>query len=76
MRPLPIALAVSLVLPLGWTGATPEDEQFERIATGYIEQELAAYPEQATELGDHRFDDRLTDYSSDKRAGLLAAHCS
>jgi uncharacterized protein (DUF885 family) len=73
MRAITIALALSLGLPLGWAGATPEDEQFEKIAVAYIEHELAANPEQATELGDHRFDNQLTDYSAQKRAELLAA---
>jgi uncharacterized protein (DUF885 family) len=38
------------------------------------EEELASNPEQATELGDHRFDDMLTDYSHARRDRVLAAH--
>ena len=30
----------------------------------YIESTLKMHPEGATELGDHRFDGRLTDYSA------------
>jgi len=53
--------------------ATPQDEEFQKLAAAYIDQELAASPEQATELGDHRFDAELSDYSKEKRAQLLAA---
>jgi uncharacterized protein (DUF885 family) len=53
--------------------ASEQDDRFQQLAASYIEQELAANPEQATELGDHRFDAELTDYSKEKRAALLAA---
>lgn len=53
--------------------ASPDDERFQKLANEYIEQSLQSHPEQATELGDHRFDDRLTDYSPDARAKELAA---
>lgn len=39
------------------------DEQFEELANKYIEELLRLNPEQATQLGDHRFDARLGDYS-------------
>ncbi|MGI8821041.1 MAG: DUF885 domain-containing protein [Chthoniobacterales bacterium] len=52
--------------------ATPQDEQFEKTAKEYIEGLLAAHPEYATELGDHRFDDRLTDYSDEAVKDELA----
>ncbi|MDQ3315642.1 MAG: DUF885 domain-containing protein, partial [Verrucomicrobiota bacterium] len=45
--------------------ATPQDEQFEKTAKEYIEGVLQSHPEYATELGDHRYDDRLTDYSKE-----------
>jgi uncharacterized protein (DUF885 family) len=51
--------------------ATPQDEQFEKIAKLYIEYYLLSSPESATQLGDHRFDDRLTDYSKAKRDEIL-----
>jgi uncharacterized protein (DUF885 family) len=54
------------------TRATPDDDRFQKLAAEYIEQYLQTYPEQATELGDHRFDDRLTDYSVEARAKRLA----
>ena len=53
--------------------ATPQDNAFQKIAQDYIEQYLRANPEDATELGDHRFDGQLTDYSAEARAKELAA---
>jgi uncharacterized protein (DUF885 family) len=52
--------------------ATPQDEAFQKIANDYVEQYLQANPEEATELGDHRFDGDLTDYSANARARDLA----
>ncbi|HSH39106.1 MAG TPA: DUF885 domain-containing protein [Chthoniobacterales bacterium] len=53
--------------------ATPADDEFQKLASEYIEARLRTYPEDATELGDHRFDDKLTDYSKEARAKELAA---
>lgn len=39
------------------------DKEFERVADEYIEQLLRYNPETATQLGDHRFDDKLNDYT-------------
>jgi uncharacterized protein (DUF885 family) len=61
------------LLPLSSVSATPADEQFEKLAKDYIEARLRTYPEDATELGDHRFDGELTDYSKEARAKELAA---
>jgi uncharacterized protein (DUF885 family) len=52
---------------------TPQDDAFQKIAHDYIEQYLQANPEDATQLGDHRFDGQLTDYSPEARAKALAA---
>src|SRR2546423_5615085 len=52
--------------------ATPQDGAFQKIAHDYIEQFLRANPEDATELGDHRFDGQLTDYSPEAQAKELA----
>src|SRR5437899_5885174 len=52
--------------------AATQDDQFQKIAGDYIERYLQANPEDATELGDHRFDGQLTDYSSEARAKDLA----
>ena len=61
---LTLTLGVFLLLPLANANATPDDDRFQKLATDYIEQYLQTHPEEATELGDHRFDDRLTDYSA------------
>ncbi|HWN65220.1 MAG TPA: DUF885 domain-containing protein [Candidatus Binatus sp.] len=68
-----VTAAVSLmILPMS-IFASSEDDKFQRLASAYIEAELAANPEEATELGDHRFDDVLTDYSHATRDRILAA---
>src|SRR5213595_565239 len=51
--------------------ATPEDDRFQKLANDYIEALLIANPEYATSLGDHRFDDKLTDYSDEAVAREL-----
>lgn len=53
--------------------ATPQDEAFQKVARDYIDQYLSGNPEEATELGDHRFDGQLTDYSTEARAKKLTA---
>jgi uncharacterized protein (DUF885 family) len=53
--------------------ASADDERFQKLAAAYIESELIANPESATELGDHRFDDQLTDYSHAARDKMLAS---
>jgi len=72
MKKFVVAAASILSLVLVIASATPQDDQFQKIARDYIEQYLRANPEDATELGDHRFDGQLTDYSSDARAKDLA----
>ena len=67
-----IAAAATLALSISNTFATSQDDTFQKIAGDYVEQYLQANPEQATELGDHRFDGKLTDYSSEARAKDLA----
>lgn len=73
MRRLIFSLATTLCLaePMVVVGGA-QDDQFQQIAHDYIEEYLAANPEDATQLGDHRFDDKLTDYSGDARARELA----
>jgi uncharacterized protein (DUF885 family) len=70
-----IALGIGLLLLLSifYASASPQDEAFQKIAHDYIERYLRANPEEATELGDHRFDGQLTDYSAEARAKDLAA---
>jgi uncharacterized protein (DUF885 family) len=52
------------------TKAISEDAKFESLATEYIAELLEMNPELATSLGDHRFDNRLNDYT---RAGVEKA---
>src|SRR5216684_9081031 len=67
-----IAAAAALSLSILNTLATPQDDAFQKIAHDYVEQYLQANPEQATDLGDHRFDGELTDYSAEAQAKDLA----
>jgi uncharacterized protein (DUF885 family) len=67
-----ITAGVLLSLSILNAAATSQDDAFQKIAHDYVEQYLRANPEQATDLGDHRFDGQLTDYSSAARAKDLA----
>ncbi len=67
-----IVAASVLSLSILNASATPRDDAFQKIAHDYIEEYLQANPEDATELGDHRFDSQLTDYSPEARAKELA----
>src|SRR6266481_249355 len=67
-----ITAGVSLLLSMLNGAATTQDDAFKKTAHDYIEQYLQANPEDATELGDHRFDGWLTDYSPEARAKELA----
>src|SRR5215217_38124 len=71
MKILVVAACV-LSLSLLNAAATQQDDAFQKIAHDYIEQYLQTNPEQATELGDHRFDGELTDYSAEALAKDLA----
>jgi uncharacterized protein (DUF885 family) len=63
---------VLLSLSMLNAAATSQDDAFQKIAHDYIEHYLQVNPEDATELGDHRFDGQLTDYSPEARAKDLA----
>lgn len=56
----PLFITVAL-----WSCTQPEteDQKFERFANHYVEYLLNNQPELATYLGDHRYDDRLNDYT-------------
>ncbi|MDQ4121247.1 MAG: DUF885 domain-containing protein [Acidobacteriota bacterium] len=62
---LALTLTVIFVSPITMANATTQtaDQQFEKLAREYIEKLLENSPEWATILGDHRFDNRLSDYS-------------
>jgi uncharacterized protein (DUF885 family) len=72
MKVATITLALAVVFAVTLVRATSQDEEFQKLARDYIEQGLRANPEQATELGDHRFDGLLTNYSPEARAKELA----
>ena len=63
-----IIIAAALSLSISNTFAILHDDGFQKVAHDYFEKYLQTNPEQATDLGDHRFDDQLTDYSSEARA--------
>ena len=65
------AAAVLVLFPLLNLNATPEDDRFQKLAKDYIEGLLQVSPEFATGLGDHRFDDKLSDYSDEAEAKEL-----
>jgi uncharacterized protein (DUF885 family) len=67
-----VACACVLSLSIFAANANPQDDDFEKIAKDYCENYLASHPEFSTELGDHRFDGSLTDYSAESRARMLA----
>lgn len=65
-----------LVLPLLFArteAASASDAAFEKLAHASIEDLLRSRPETATQLGDHRYDDRLTDYSAEAIAKRVAS---
>src|SRR6266487_4506067 len=72
MKTIILVVALSISLSISTARANPKDDEFQKIAHDYIELELETNPEEATELGDHRFDGRLTDYSPEARAKELA----
>src|ERR1051325_5761589 len=67
-----VAVAAALALSMPNTFATSQDDAFQKIAHDYIEQYLRTNPEDLTQLGDHRFDGELTDYSAEAQAKDLA----
>src|SRR5438105_4884163 len=64
MRSIRVLLIVGVFL-MSYGAASPAepgaDQQFESLAQSYLGQLLELDPEYATALGDHRYDDRLTD---------------
>ena len=71
MKVITLAVGLSLSLSILVAKANPKDDEFQKIANDYVEGYLASHPEDATELGDHRFDAELTDYSPDTLVRLL-----
>jgi len=70
--PLSIALAGALALAGAPAHAAPDagaTHRFEQVVHDFYERYLATHPEEATQLGDHRFDRRSGDQSA---AGIAA----
>lgn len=63
-------LTTAVLSLLSCTSSTTKDQTFEHLSAEYIEEYLRMFPERATSLGDHRYDNRLNDRSA---AGYQAA---
>jgi uncharacterized protein (DUF885 family) len=64
-RTLVCALMAALgAASLAAQARTPSDAKFEALTHNYFEHYLATHPEEATQLGDHRFDKRVGDRSA------------
>src|SRR5438477_12418039 len=72
MKIINLAVALSLPFTIITANANPKDDEFEKVAKDYVESYLSSHPEFAPELGDHRFDGVLTDYSPETRMRMLA----
>src|SRR6202049_1019184 len=72
MKVITLGVGLYFSLSILVAKANPKDDEFEKIAKDYVRGFLSSHPENATELGDHRFDDKLSDYSPDTRNRLLA----
>ena len=65
-----VAVLLGLLLAVGFTGGicaqapTSADATFRAAVDHFIEAELRMFPERATQLGDHRFDNRIYDLSA------------
>lgn len=69
-------LVLALVFPLLFARAragSAADAAFEKLARECIDDLLRNRPETATQLGDHRYDDRLSDYSQEAIAARVTA---
>ncbi len=64
---IPVVLA-ALILAAPVLAAGPADTAFETLSARYLDEVPALSPVGATQLGDHRFDDRLDDVSAAQRA--------
>ncbi len=58
-----IALFLTLLVSCNRNTHRGTDQQFEELASRFLETYLAAHPEEATTLGDHRYDARMSDYT-------------
>lgn len=69
MRVMLVLVALAALLPLAASAAS---DPFPQKAAVFLDEYLELFPESATALGDHRFDDRLTDWSAAGRERMRA----
>jgi uncharacterized protein (DUF885 family) len=64
---LMLALSITFIMPcmalLQGKGNNSADQKFEALAQKFLAEYLELNPEAATQLGEHKYDDRLGDYS-------------
>ena len=61
--PRAVRCAAAIVTALWTLSAAADPAQLRALAHDYYQWRDAAYPVQTSAQGDHRYDDRLTDYS-------------
>jgi uncharacterized protein (DUF885 family) len=72
-----VAVLLGLLLAIGFTGGigaeapASGDATFRAAVDHFIESELRMFPERATQLGDHRFDNRIDDLSAHGLAEVI-----
>jgi uncharacterized protein (DUF885 family) len=66
-----LRLLLLVVVTLSTFAQSSEDAKFAAVAKDFIEKMLENFPEGATALGDHRFDGKLTDWSSAGRTRVI-----
>jgi len=71
MKAIATTLVLSLTMSILPVKAATQDAEFQKIARDYVDGLLMSHPEYATELGEHRFDGEVTDYSPETRQRLL-----
>jgi uncharacterized protein (DUF885 family) len=59
-----IVLSISIAAPTHGESDSAPNRAFRAQVTQFVQAELQLYPERATHLGDHRFDDRVDDVSA------------
>lgn len=72
MRFAPRLLAAAALLLPGLLPASPTDDKFQATAKAFLERYLAYSPIEATQLGDHRFDGQMPDFTARARAERVA----
>ncbi|MBS0661492.1 MAG: DUF885 domain-containing protein [Verrucomicrobia bacterium] len=67
MRFAPRLVAAAALLLPGLLPASPTDDKFQATAKAFLERYLAYLPVEATQLGDHRFDGQMPDFTPGAR---------